>query len=216
APRAGRWPRASCAPASNRKRPPGLAWLRRRRPAGALESWRAQVPCRLKSSPHRRVRSERAGPPVQHGDFAHGWRRFRRVSCSPCRSRTHPGPAAAVTLIPLTRAKGRKGFTIEGRAPTGPGQIPIASYDIVTPTYFQTMQVPLLEGRDFSWSDSPQTQPVVIVNEAMAKRYWAGEDPLGKRFHQAGPDDKFPWMTIIGVVSDVGAVVLTVTPELPR
>ena len=121
--------------------------------------------------------------------------------------------AAAVTFIPLTLAKGRKGFTIEGRAPTGPGQIPIASYDIVTPTYFQTMQVPLLEGRDFSWSDSPQTQPVVIVNEAMAKRYWAGEDPLGKRFHQAGPDDKFPWMTIIGVVSDVREFSLTVAPE---
>jgi putative ABC transport system permease protein len=121
--------------------------------------------------------------------------------------------AAAVTFIPLTLAKGRKGFTIEGRAPTGPGQIPIAGYDVVTPAYFQTMRVPLLEGRDFSWGDSPQTQPVVIVNEAMAKRYWAGEDPLGKRFHQAGPDDKFPWMTIIGVVSDVREFSPTVAPE---
>jgi putative ABC transport system permease protein len=111
--------------------------------------------------------------------------------------------AAAVTFIPLTLAKGRKGFTIEGRVPSGPGQLPMASYDIVTPQYFQTMRIALLEGRDFSWRDSPETQPVVIINEAMAKRYWPGEDPLGKRFHQAGPNDRFPWMTIIGVVSDV-------------
>jgi predicted permease len=121
--------------------------------------------------------------------------------------------AAAVTFIPLTLARGRKGFTIEGRAPTGPGQIPIAGYDIVTPAYFRTMRIPLLEGRDFSWSDSPQTQPVVIVNEAMAKRYWPGDDPLGKRFHQAGPDDNFPWMTIIGVVPDVREFSPTVEPE---
>jgi putative ABC transport system permease protein len=120
--------------------------------------------------------------------------------------------AAAVTFIPLTLAKGSKGFTIEGRAPTGPGQIPMAGYDMVTPKYFQTMRVPLLEGRDFSWSDTPQTQPVVIINEAMAKRYWPGEDALGKRFHQAGPDDKFPWMTIIGVVTDIREFSTTVVP----
>jgi putative ABC transport system permease protein len=121
--------------------------------------------------------------------------------------------AAAVTFIPLTLAKGSKGFTIEGRAPSSPGQIPMAGYDIVTPQYFQTLRVPLLEGRDFTRSDSPQTQPVVIVNEAMAKRYWPGEDPLGKRFHQSGPDDKFPWMTIIGVVANVREFSPTVEPE---
>jgi len=121
--------------------------------------------------------------------------------------------AAAITFIPLTLSKGRKGFTIDGRPPSGPGQVPLASYDIVTPDYFQTMRIPLLEGRDFSWRDSPETQPVVIINEAMAKRYWPGEDPLGKRFHQASPDDKFPWMTIIGVVADVREFSPTVEAE---
>ena len=121
--------------------------------------------------------------------------------------------AAAVTFIPLTLAKGSKGFTVEGRVPSGPGQIPMAGYDIVTPRYFQTMRIPLLEGRDFSWSDTPQTQPVVIINEAMAKRYWPREDTLGKRFHQAGPDDKFPWMTIIGVVADIREFSPTAQPE---
>jgi putative ABC transport system permease protein len=121
--------------------------------------------------------------------------------------------AAAVTFIPLTLSRGRKGFTIEGRAASGPGQLPMAGYDIVTPEYFQTIGAPLLEGRDFSWSDSAQSLPVIIINEAMAKHYWPGENPLGKRFRRAGPDDEFPWMTIIGVVADVREFSPTVEAE---
>jgi putative ABC transport system permease protein len=112
--------------------------------------------------------------------------------------------AAAVTFIPLTFVRGSKGFTIEGRAPTAPGQIPMAGYDVVTPGYFATMRIPLREGRDFSWSDTPQTQPVVIINEAMARTYWPQEDPLGKRIRQGSLDDKqLPWLTIAGVVGDI-------------
>ena len=112
--------------------------------------------------------------------------------------------AAAVSFIPLTLARGRKGFTIEGRAPSAPGQIPMAAYNLVTPGYFGTMRVPLLQGRDFSWSDSPQNQPVVTINQAMATAYWPNEDPIGKRIRQGGPDDaEFPWLTITGVVADV-------------
>jgi putative ABC transport system permease protein len=112
--------------------------------------------------------------------------------------------AAAVSFIPLTRSRGRKGFTIEGRTPNAPGQIPTAGYNIVTPRYFETMRITLLQGRDFSWSDSPQTQPVVAINEAMAKRYWPNEDSIGKRIRQGGPDDsEVPWLTITGIVADV-------------
>jgi putative ABC transport system permease protein len=66
------------------------------------------------------------------------------------------------------------------------------------------MRITLLQGRDFSWSDSPQTQPVVAINEAMAKRYWPNEDSIGKRIRQGGPDDsEVPWLTITGIVADV-------------
>ena len=123
-------------------------------------------------------------------------------------ARLQAGPgvksAAAVSFLPLTRSRGRKGFTIEGRAPSAPGQIPMAGYNLATPGYFGTMQIALLRGRDFSWSDSPQTQPVITINEAMAKRYWPDEDPIGKRIRQGGPDDtEFPWLTITGIVADV-------------
>ena len=122
------------------------------------------------------------------------------------RIESQPGvqSAAAVSFIPLTLARGSKGFTIEGRAPTAPGQIPMAGYDIVTPGYFTTMRIHLLQGRDFSWSDASQSQPVVMINEAMAKTYWPNQDPLGKHLRQGGPGDhEFPWLTIIGIVADV-------------
>ncbi|HEY4818173.1 MAG TPA: ABC transporter permease, partial [Candidatus Acidoferrum sp.] len=112
--------------------------------------------------------------------------------------------AAAVTFIPLTLARGSKGFTIEGRAPSAPGQIPMAGYNVVTPGYFETMRISVLRGRAFSWSDAPQSQPVVMINEAMAKTYWQNEDPVGTRIRQGGPDDgEFPWLTISGIVGDV-------------
>jgi predicted permease len=112
--------------------------------------------------------------------------------------------SAAVTFLPLTLVRSSKGFTIEGREQSTPGQIPMAGYDVVTPGYFSTMQIPLLEGRDFSWTDAPDRQPVIIINSAMAKTYWPGEDPLGKRIHQGGQDDnEFPWLTIAGVVGDI-------------
>ena len=109
--------------------------------------------------------------------------------------------AAAVTFIPLTFSRGSKGFTIEGRPPIAPGQIPMAGYDVVTPGYFVTLRIPLREGREFSWSDTPETQPIIIINETMAKTFWPQEDPLGKRIRQGGPDD--PWLTIAGVVGDI-------------
>ena len=112
--------------------------------------------------------------------------------------------AAGVSFIPLTFARGSKGFTIDGRAPSSAGQIPMANYDVVTPGYFSTMQIPLREGREFSWADTREGQPVVIINHAMAERYWPGADPLGQRIRQGGPSDtEFPWLTIAGIVGDV-------------
>jgi putative ABC transport system permease protein len=130
------------------------------------------------------------------------------------RLRALPGvqSVAAVSFIPLTLAKASKGFTIENRPPSSPGQLPMAGYNMVTPEYFRTMHIAVLQGRDFSWSDSPQSEPVAIINEAMAKRYWPAELALGKRFHEGSPDDKLPWMTIVGVVTDVREFSPTVEP----
>src|SRR2546430_1412755 len=111
--------------------------------------------------------------------------------------------AAAVSFIPLTNARASKGFSIEGRIRPAAGQIPMAGYDAVTPGYFDSLRIPFRSGRDFSWRDTPQGQRVVIINEAMARAYWPGADPLGKRIKFGTPEDPIPWWTVAGVVGDI-------------
>ena len=110
---------------------------------------------------------------------------------------------AAVSSIPLINARNRAGFTIEGRAPLSPGQLPFSVYRIVTPGYFHTMQIGLLSGRDFSWTDIPETQQVIIINQAMASAYWPNEDALGKRIKLGSLNSNMPWLTVAGIVEDV-------------
>jgi predicted permease len=70
---------------------------------------------------------------------------------------------------------------------------------IVTPNYFQTMQIPLLKGRDFTLEDTKTSQRVVIVSEAFAKRYWPNQEALGK---QLNSDLTHEWFTVVGVARD--------------
>lgn len=73
---------------------------------------------------------------------------------------------------------------------------------VVTAGYFQTLKIPLRDGRDFDATDTPQSQPVAIVSAGLAERFWPGENPLGKRL-QTGMDKPGEWITVIGVVGDV-------------
>ena len=75
---------------------------------------------------------------------------------------------------------------------------PDAFVYVVTPGYLAAMGMHLREGRDLSWSDTPTSERVVILNEAAAKRLWPGEDPLGRIAVVGGDDSK-----VVGVVSDV-------------
>jgi hypothetical protein len=70
----------------------------------------------------------------------------------------------------------------------------------VDPAFFRTMRVPLVRGRDFTPFDTAASPPVVIINQAMAARYWPDTDPVGRRM-RLGP--LFPWKTIVGVVGNI-------------
>jgi len=119
-----------------------------------------------------------------------------------------PGVISAgyVTTIPLEWKGGTSGFTIEGRA-VDPAMAQGLSYDAnhrqVSADYLKTMGVPLRRGRYFNDGDNEQTTPVAIINETMARQYWSGEDPVGKRFKLGVPNGNRPWITIVGVVGDV-------------
>jgi putative ABC transport system permease protein len=112
--------------------------------------------------------------------------------------------AGAIGSIFLSNTPNSTTFTIEGRPRTpdqGSVEVPL---DPVTPEYFRAMGIPLVRGRTFTAQDGPTAPPVVVINENMARRFWPGEDPVGKRF-KYGDDGESgaPWMTVVGVVGDM-------------
>ncbi len=94
-------------------------------------------------------------------------------------------------------------FTVEGSAPSVSQDAPSANFYAVTPGYFQAMGISMMRGRNFSVNDRQGADPVVIINETLAHKYFAGQDPLGRRLREGGSDSTRPWMTIVGVVRDV-------------
>lgn len=105
-----------------------------------------------------------------------------------------------VSALPLTPSVGWGGMTVEGYIP--PLNQPELQVDIraVTPDYFRSMQIPLISGRFFSTSDAEKSQPVVLVDQKMAERFWPRGDAVGKRVRQG---EHQPWRTVAGVVGVV-------------
>jgi putative ABC transport system permease protein len=108
----------------------------------------------------------------------------------------------ATTKIPLTGGGSTQPFTVEGRPAGAIAEQPMAQTRYVSPDYFQAIGIPLRQGRVFTDQDRDKSVPVVIISEAMARRFWPGENPVGKRltpsFHsEAGARE------IVGVVGDV-------------
>jgi predicted permease len=80
---------------------------------------------------------------------------------------------------------------------------------IVTPHYFQTMQIPIVKGRDFTLQDTKSSRRVVIVSEAFVNRYWPNQEALGKQLHS---DLTHEWFTVVGVARDIKFNSLNETP----
>ncbi len=119
--------------------------------------------------------------------------------------------AGAVTGLPLASRRGDWNFMVEGRA-LAPGELsPRGDWQVITPGYFETMQVPLALGRGFTASDDGAAPLVALVNQALAARYFPGTDPVGQHIRLGGNPDN-PWCTIVGVVGDVRHRGLDVRP----
>jgi putative ABC transport system permease protein len=114
--------------------------------------------------------------------------------------------AAAVSILPLRsnflNMRVNVGpFHIEGLPPAQPGHEPSADFRIVTRGFFEAMSIPLVSGRSFSEQDTHDKPLVILVNETMARRYFPGQDPIGKRLSIL-PATSAP-REIVGVVKDV-------------
>jgi len=119
------------------------------------------------------------------------------------RVRTLPGVESAgiVSQLPLGGNMDRYGVHVEGKSLPNPEEDPSADRYSITPGYLRAMRIPLLRGREFDERDVVTSPQVALVNESMAREFWPGEDPVGKRFRMG--DTKGPWKTVVGVVGDV-------------
>lgn len=111
--------------------------------------------------------------------------------------------AGAVNAVPLGVVQILGEVAIEG-APPAPGQLnPTVAWRKNSPGYFQTMGIPRLRGRDFTERDDERAEPVVIVDQSTARRFWPDESPLGKRLRLVGQGAPEDWRSVVGVVGDV-------------
>jgi predicted permease len=125
--------------------------------------------------------------------YRRGLQRFRSI----------PGVQSAgiVETVPLDGATEGSVIRIPDHLAANAKENPFANYNITSPGYFSTVGTPVLRGRDFLETDTADSMPVAIINNAMAKKFWRGENPIGKQVGLGSPE--FPAMTIVGIAADV-------------
>jgi putative ABC transport system permease protein len=114
------------------------------------------------------------------------------------------GSATATQLIPLVPRSWERLIAPEG-ASLELNDMHSVLYNVVTPEYFRTLGIPLIRGRTFGSGDRTDTRLVAVVDETMARQFWPGEDPIGKRvtFNDSEEGEPVEWMTVVGVAANV-------------
>jgi len=121
--------------------------------------------------------------------------------------------AALTTSLPLTGGGDILAFSVEGRPVARTDRTPDAEARVVNPDYFRTMEIPLRRGRVLTDQDAPDAPDAVVINEALARKYFAEEDPVGKRITFGDPQAaNVEWFNIVGVVGDVRQSTLQAEP----
>lgn len=128
--------------------------------------------------------------------------------------RALPGVDAAglISKIPLQESGANGNFGIVGKSFDNVASQPFAEMRIVSPGYFATMGIPVVRGRDFAESDDAKSQPVVMINEDAAKKYFPNEDPVGRQLAFGTPGPQNPPAIIVGVVGSVRQASLETPP----
>lgn len=116
------------------------------------------------------------------------------------RARALPGvqSVSIAATVPLGYSTEDGPLYLEGQAAASKEAVQFVLFNVVDPPYFQTMRVPLLRGRLFTDQDTDKTPQVAVINEAMAKKFWPNQDPLGKRFSAKAASG--PFIEVVGLV----------------
>ena len=109
---------------------------------------------------------------------------------------------ALSTTLPSTNA-GSSNFEVDGQPVGEAHDYPAATPLSISPGYFGLLGATLMEGREFRVADNADSPPVTIVNQKLARKYWPGRSPIGRRIRYGRGNGKFPWMTVVGVAADV-------------
>jgi putative ABC transport system permease protein len=113
--------------------------------------------------------------------------------------------AALVTHVPYADggSVGMYDFSIEGRPLVQRGEPRNAIIETIAPSYFSVLNIPLRDGRVLTDADGAEAPPVAVISASLARRYFSGENPLGKHIKVGKPESDRPWMTVVGIVNDV-------------
>jgi putative ABC transport system permease protein len=111
--------------------------------------------------------------------------------------------ATAIYCAPLFGKCWGSVYVLSDRPAPAQAELPSAHWNVADPGYFQTVGIPLRQGRAFTETDGPDSPKVVIVNETFARQWWPNGDAVGKSIKQGWPKDPTPFRQIIGVVADV-------------
>jgi putative ABC transport system permease protein len=116
-----------------------------------------------------------------------------------------PGVQAAgiTSELPAAGSQDSTGFFPEGYEPAKGQTLNSGWPSQILGDYFHAAGIPILRGRDFTPADRDGSPLVVIVNHALAERYWPGQDPIGKRIHIGIRETPLPWMTVVGEIGDI-------------
>ena len=119
-------------------------------------------------------------------------------------ARSLPGVqhAGLANRIPFSRGNPQQELYVEGQIPRPGESVPVINNRGVSPGYFEAMGTPILRGRGILGSDVAGAPPVVVIDETVARHYWPGGDPLGKRI-RTSTDSSAPWLTVVGVAPNV-------------
>jgi len=107
--------------------------------------------------------------------------------------------AAVMNIVPARGNNNSRPLEIEGRPAADPAFPPNVDFRSATPEIFAVLDIPVHRGRSFTTADGKNAQPVVVISQSLAQRYWPDEDPLGRRL-KLGTG---PWLTIVGICGDV-------------
>jgi len=110
--------------------------------------------------------------------------------------------AAAVNFLPVSGDMMDWYIGADGYVPADPNA-DFIQYRVVTPGYFQTLRIPLLQGRGFTEEDTTASRPVVILSASLARHFWGDADPIGRRVRPGGLDSGTPWHVVVGIVGDI-------------